>query len=204
MKSFDPYNFNYKKYVFDTYNLTESPNRIDNMKMRGDDHILNSEDSVWVEKNTTYIGVWNVNNSNLKFRLFYHEEGTIGTYYLLDEDKPFIRAEYSFEQITSPIKGIENKHIWNFKWDKGLIRMFFDGYILDKYPTIISDQSLTDMGYNFWKYLYNEYVKSNNTHKMFILDMISGKTNDIPSEIEMNKYYSHYNSGRLRFVLQEI
>ena len=127
--SFDPYKFDYKAYVLKTYGLTESPNRIQNMNIRGDDHILNSEDSVWVEKNTKLLGTWTVAGAKVKWRLFYHEEGNVGTYYLMDETKPFIMAEYSFEKIKYPINGIVNKHIWNFKWDKGLIRVFFDNYI---------------------------------------------------------------------------
>lgn len=202
---FDPYNFDYKAYVLETYGLTESPNRIQNIKIRGDDHILNSEDSVWVERNANFIGKWTINGAKLEWRLFIFKEGNIETFYLLDESTPFICSEYSYERITTPINGIENKHIWNFKWDKGLFRLFFDNYILSKENTIISDQNLTEAGFNFWKYLFKEHAITQNTHKMLVMNMDDGKIIlPINNEGQMEEFYTDSKSGKFRFVLKKI
>ena len=175
------------------------------MKMRGDDHILNSEDSIWVEKNAEFIGNWTIKNAKLKWRLFFFKEGNTETFYLLDENTPFICSEYSYKRITSPINGIENKHIWNFKWDRGLFRLFFDNYIISKENTIVSDASLTESGFKFWKYLFKEHVSTQNTHKMFVINMDdSNILSGIRKENQMDEFYTDTKSGKYRFVLQKI
>lgn len=202
---FDPYNFDYTAYMLETYNLTEMPNKMVRIKVRAEDHILNSEDSIWVEKIAEYLGKWTIKNASMTWRLFLHKEGNIWTYYLLDEDTPFICGEYSFERVVGPLKGIENKHIWNFKWDRGLIRLFIDYYILEREPVIISDKLQTESGFNFWKYLFREHVKYNKSHKMYVMDINNGEVIlSIADENQMDQYYTETNSGKFRFVLERI
>jgi hypothetical protein len=175
------------------------------MKMRGDDHILNSEDSIWVEKNAEFIGKWTIQNANLKWRLFFFKEGQTETLYLMDENTPFICAEYSYERITTPINGIENKHIWNFKWDRGLFRLFFDNYIIPKEHIILSDNNLTESGLKFWKYLWKEHVADHKTHEMVVINMDDGNIlSNLGEENQMNEFYTDTKSGKYRFVLQKI
>ena len=150
--TFDPYNFDYKEYILETYNLMELPNKYYRGNYQCDDVILNARDAVWVEKNGTELENYKI--GSFTYRLFSKIEGNDITYYLMERDKPFIVMEYSFTRITSPIKGIENKHIWNFKGDNGLARNFFEDYILKRESVIISDENQTEKGFNFWKYLF--------------------------------------------------
>jgi hypothetical protein len=203
MKTFDPYNFDYKSYVKETYDLNEMPNKYHRGEYQNDDPILNSQDAIWVEKNGKNIGNYKMGSFNHRF--FVHVDGNDTTYYLLSENKPFIIMEYSFTRITSPIKGIENKHLWNFKGDKGTARMFFDEYILKQEPIIVSDKSQTEKGFNFWKYLWREHVTDKKTHTMYVVNINDGKiVGSIENEQQMNDFYTTTKSGNLRFVLQKI
>ena len=201
--TFDPYNFDYKAYMLETYNLTEMPNKYYREEFRCDDVFLNSQDAIWAEKQGKYIDDYK--QGSLIYRLFIHKEEDITTYYLIDKNKPFIYMEYSFRKITSPLKGIENKHIWNFKWDKGLARMFFDDYIIPREPVIISDSLQTEKGFGFWKYLFMEYVRDSKTHKMYVIDINDGKMLSVIENInQMDTFYTDSKSGNLRFVLEKI
>jgi hypothetical protein len=179
------------------------PNKYYRGNYQCDDVILNARDAVWVEKNGTELENYKI--GSFTYRLFSKIEGNDITYYLMERDKPFIVMEYSFTRITSPIKGIENKHIWNFKGDNGLARNFFEDYILKRESVIISDENQTEKGFNFWKYLFREQVKDRKTHYMYILDINTGKeiiTSN--AETQMDDYYTDTRSGKFRFVLQKI
>jgi len=200
---FDPHNFNYNEYMLETYNLTEMPNKYYRGNYRCDDVILNAQDAVWVEEKCKEIGDYKL--SSFTYRLFYNADGDNITYYLMDKDKPFISMEYSFIRISDPIKGIENKHLWNFKWDKGLARNFFDDYILKREPVIISDELLSERGFNFWKYLFSEHVRDGKTHKMYVININDGNViSIITEEDKMNEFYTDSKSGKFRFVLEKV
>jgi hypothetical protein len=203
MKTFDPYNFDYKSYVKETYDLNEMPNKWQHDKFNLDDPILNSSEAVWVEREVKKFTIVSLGQST-KYRLFHKIEGKEETYYLMTVDKPFIHAEYAFIRIKSPIKGIENKYLWNFKWDKGLIRNFFNEFIVIKEPVVISDEIQTERGFNFWKWLYVDYVKNKKSHMMYVLDMKTGNKGKLDSADSMERYYTETKSGNLRFVLQKI
>ena len=203
MKTFDPYNFDYKTYIKERYNLNEMPNKWQHDEFTLDDPILNSNESTWVEKEVKKFVEISLGKST-KYRLFHKIEGNEETYYLMAMDKPFIHAEYSFVRVNFPIEGIENKCLWNFKWDKGLMRNFFGGFVAVKEPVIISDESQTEKGFNFWKWLYEEYVKNKKSHVMYVLNMKTGSKEKLDSVDSMGHYFTETKSGNLRFVLHKI
>ena len=206
MKEFDPYNFDYKTYIKEVYNLNEMPNRWSRSEFTLDDPYLNSNEAVWVEKTAKLIGEFSVPNSSFKFRLYLYVDGDENTYYLLNNKKPFIHAEYSFRRIHDSFnKGIENTYLWNFKWDKGLIRMFFDHYIIEREPRIISDETQTDKGFNFWKYLFKEYAVRRKSHKMSVYDINNGvDVKQLKSENEMDDFFRDTQMANYRFVLEKL
>ena len=156
-----------------------------------------------IEKNAKQLDDYKL--SSFTYRLFIKSDGDDTTYYLLDKNKPFITMEYSFTRISNPIKGIENKYLWNFKWDKGLARIFFDDYILKQEPIIISDEVQTEKGFNFWKYLFREYVKDKKTHLMRVIDINHGIfISSIKNENQMDEFFTESKSGKFRFVLQKL
>jgi hypothetical protein len=199
---FDPYNFDYKAYMLEMYNITEMPQRADRDKFMLDDITLNQQDGIRVEKNTQRLDDYKAGDQ--VYRLFFEEENEGGTYYLLDMDRPFISVEYSFDRIITPIKGIENKAIWNHRWAKGLARYFFRTYVAEKEPVIASDHALTDRGFKFWKVIFDECVRRDHSHKMYVMDFTSGTiVKQIGDEKEMEEYFGS-NQSKYRFVMEKI
>lgn len=200
-KEFDPYNFDYKSYIKEIYRLDEMPSKIIKDKWVLDDYILNNKEGIKTENNSKFIKIFHA--GSLNFRLFFDEENNISFYSLLDMNTPFINAQYSFERITIPINGIINLDIWNHVYSRGLISYFFDHYILQKEKTIISDKIQTEKGFKFWKSLFKEYVKTNKTHQMYIMDFSSGnKIKDVTEEKDLDEFYGSEKS-KYRFVLNK-
>ena len=195
---FDPHNFDYTEYILETYNLTEMPLKKDNSAFVLDDDVLNGKEAIRIERRGKFVDKYKAGEQ--AYRLFFEKETDGGTYYLLYSDKPFITVEYSYENIVKPIKGIENKSIWNHRWSKGLARYFFENFVLQKEPVVISDKVLTDRGFKFWKNVFDEI--GNKTHKMYVVDV---KTEVVVQWIEdtkdMDKYFGDKMS-RFRFVLE--
>lgn len=203
MRKFDPYNFDYKSYIKEQHDLLrEMPAKMDDREWRLNDFIRNNHEGLRIEENEKMIGFFGEGEN--KKRLFHTKENNIEFYSLLDEKTPFINAEYSFEQITHPVRGIINRDIWNHPHCKGLVWYFFGKFIIPKESTIISDNIQTDKGFNFWKNIFTEYVGSKKSHKLLILDFKSGKiVEELINKDEMDEY-SGDNKHNLRFVLQKI
>ena len=203
MKEFDPYNFDYKTYIKEAYNLDEMPNRWNRSEFTLDDPYLNSNEAVWVEENGKQIGTFSIPNSKTKFRLFLHTNEDENIYSLLNDKKPFIHGQYAFKRIDAHT--IENSYLWNFKWDKGLIRMFFDQHILKQEKTVLSDETQTDKGFNFWKYLFREYVDRKKSHKMSVMDLKKGKyVKNIQKESDLDGFFKDTRADNYRFVLEKL
>jgi len=196
-KEFDPYNFDFKSYITEMYNLVEMPLRLPhNTPFRMDDYVTNNYEGLQIEKHGNFLGNWE------NYRLFTEKENNIETYYLLDKNQPHICACHSFERITSPIKGIENKELWNGKYNKGLVRYWFNKEIIPKEAIIISDKIQSDMGFNFWTSLFNDYVKTNDSHSMLVIDYNNGNViKNITNKDEMKEFYSD-NKFNFRFILK--
>jgi len=199
---FNPYTFDYRQYIKEYHNIdiNESPVKIPS-RVLSRDYIDNTYAGLQVEKIAKFIREYSYLNE--KLRLYKNIEDGVETYYLLTLDQPILALEHSFVNITSPIKAIENKDLWHFKQYKGLMSYWFDNDIIPTYPAIISDAAQTQMGFNFWKYLYKEYVSGKKSHVIYVIDYKMGDKININNIDEMEEYYANtqYNS---RFVLERI
>lgn len=197
---FDPYNFDYTSYITEMYNITEMPSKLPrNKSFRMDDYVTNSYEGVRIEKHDKFIKMFYRDF----YRVFHHEENGIDTFYLLDKNQPYVCAEHSFKRITEPIKGIENLHVWNSIRDRASIRLWFRDEIIPKEPIIISDKIQSDRGFNFWVGLFIEYVESNKSHDMLVIDYKDGSiVKNIAKKDEMKEFYGD-NKFNYRFMLKK-
>lgn len=197
---FDPYNFDYKSYITEMYNLTEMPARLPhNTSFQMDDYATNSYEGVRIEKNDKFVKMFYRDF----YRVFHNEENGIDTFYLLNKEQPYICAEHSFKQIITPIKGMENLHVWNSRYHRGLIRLWFKDEIIPKENVIISDKIQSDSGFNFWISLFDDYVSSNKSHDMLIIDYKEGNIiKNITKKEEMKDFYGD-NKFNHRFMLKK-
>ena len=122
----------------------------------------------------------------------------------MDVNQPIVAIIHEFKRITMPIKGIENLHLFNYKNYRSLIYYWFEREIIPKELIIMSDKVQTKDGYKFWQNIFDQYVIKNKTHKMFVIDYISGKNvGDIINKDNMNNYYGN-DTYRFRFVLEKL
>jgi len=194
---FNPYTFDYKKYIYESYGLTEMPSKMDDRLFVLDDTILNQKEGIRIEKNCKFVEIFKAGSQ--KYRLFKEIEGNDITYYLLGETDPLVVMEYSYNEINNPIVGLENKSIWNHRWYKGLLRYFIENYVLSKKVKMISDRILTIKGFKFWKTLFEDLKK---THQMFVLDINTKKIVKIETGRELERYYESGKSN-FRFVIEK-
>lgn len=192
----------YKKYIFDVYGLNEMPSRVNNLHWMLDDGVLNERDANRILKNGKSVGVFKI--SEMSFRLYMEMDGNAKAYYLIDLTHPFIHAEFSYYEISIPINGIESVGVWNWKYNKGLVRYFIEDYILEKYKVMVSDKLQTDRGFKFWKNLFDDCVRTKNSHKMYVINFKTGEViKHITDENQMDEFFGD-NNGKLRFVLEKI
>ena len=200
-KEFDPYNFDYKLYFVEMYNLTEMPAKLPrNTPFRLDDYAINNYEGMRIEKNDTFIKLYN----NGFYRVFYNKDNdNIETYSLLNKDNPHICAEHVFRRISNPIKGIENINMWNSKYYTGIIRMWFRDEIIPKEPVIISDKIQSDKGFKFWLSLFDDYVMDKKSHVLLIISYKTGEEiKNVVNKTEIDNYYGD-NKSNFRFVLKK-
>lgn len=199
---FDPYTFDWKSYVKETYDLNEMPSKLSHMNLDVD-AIDNSYYAKEVEQKYKQTGTFKHGNENL--RVFEYDEGGRHWTSLLSENKPLLAMEHTYTRINNPIKGMVNLHIWHFKWYHALISRWFDERIIPNEPVIISDKAQTEKGFNFWKRMFQEYGDNKKTHKMYVIDFKTGQAiKDLKSVEEMEKYYQSQDAGNLRFILQKL
>lgn len=201
-KYFDPYTFDYKNYMKETYNLTEIPNKLPPLTLSVD-YTDNTYQGMQVEKNGELIGRFKFGNENL--RIF--KETTDGKIWisLLSSDSPLIAAEHVYQRVDKPISGIVNLHIWHYKYYKGLMWKWFREMVIPQEYIIISDKNQTELGFKFWKNLLDEYVIEQKTHGMYVIDFKSGKkVKNIIDKKEMDLYYQQQNTSQFRFVLEKL
>ena len=190
---------NYKKHIFEVYGLSEMPNRVENLNWTLDDGILNKRDAERILKNGKNVGIFKI--SEMSYRLYLEVDGNAKCYYLIDINHPFINAEFSYYEISTPIQGIESVGIWNWKYNKGLVRYFVEEYILKKYKTMVSDKLQTDRGFKFWQNLFDDLVESKKSHKMYAIEFKSGNViKNIINKDEMTEFFGD-NNGKYRFVI---
>jgi hypothetical protein len=202
MSDFNPYTFDYKSYMKEIYGLNEMPIRLPQMSLDVD-AIDNSYFAKEIEEKYDPSGTFHHGSENL--RVYKYSEENKLWISLLSESKPILAMEYVYQRISTPINGIINLNIWNFKLYHGLFWDWFKKEIIPNESTIISDKEQTDRRFNFWKRLFQEYVKNSHTHKMYVIDFTTGKqVVDISKEDEMDKYFQSQQTYNLRFVLQKL
>jgi len=200
---FNPYTFDYKTYIKETYGLNEMPTRLSPLSDIETDYIDNSFDAMKVEKRGKLIGRLQHGNENL--RVYQEVEGNKVWISILSENIPIIAAGHVYQRIETPIKGIINLGIHRFKLYRHVIWRWFEERVIPNEPTIISDKAQTDKGFNFWKQLFDEYVKEKKTHKMSVIDFRDGSIiKEIVDKKEMDGYFQAQSTGNFRFVLQRI
>jgi hypothetical protein len=195
--AFDPYQYDYKSYFKEYYNLNEMPEKLPSTDFSMNDYEKNAYAAMRIEQNAKLLKNWE------EYRLFYEFEDDTHFYSLLSKDSSYICMEHSFVRITSPIKGIENTHIWNSKYNKGLISYWFNKEIIPNESIIISDKIQSDAGYKFWQGLFSEYVTAN-SHKMYIIDMKTGNiVKNITSVNDMDEFRGN-GQFQMRYVLSKL
>ena len=198
MKEFDPYNFDYKTYIEELYSISEMPEILPKITYSLDDYIRNNYEGIRIEKTYDFVKLFHGS-----YRVFFKKEDEVSTHALLDKNTPYVCAYHDFKFIKTPIEGLENIEVWNGKYNKGLIRLWFKDEVIPKTPTIISDKIQSDKGFNFWVSLLDNYVLSENTHEMFIMDYNNGKLiKPVFSEIDMKNFRGEH-MHKFRFVLKK-
>lgn len=199
---FDPYKFDYKSYIKEIHGLNEMPSVMQKREYYYDDEIINHMDGVRIEKSADFIENFGVGSQT--YRLYREEESNSISFYLLYKDQPFICMEYSYSPINVPIVGIKNNFIYNHIKYKGLLKYFFDNYIIPREKVIVSDNTLSERGFKFWQYIFVDYVEIKKTHKMYVMDYNTGDNIiDVKNKSEMMSFYKNelYN---YRFVLEKL
>jgi hypothetical protein len=191
----------YIKHIMEAYGLTidETPAKLKDKEWRLNDGVLNEMDAKEVLKRAKNMGMYRI--SNMEFRLYFENERNVYTYYLIEPKNSFIDVEYSYNKISKPINGIENAMVWNSRYNKGLARNFIEDYILNKEPRMISDITLSEGGFKFWKNLFDDMVINRNSHKLYVINFESGEiVKDINKEDDMDEFFGD-GRAKFRFVL---
>jgi len=131
----------------------------------------------------THINIDTIQFQNDEIDVYYDGNKSGGDYAFISGDKTI--AEYSYGAHDSGF--IQTDTIWQDKAYRGIFRFIFVTYLLPKYKTIISDHRLTQLGFNFWVKLFNDY---NSKFQFGIFNMDSNETIKIDSGEEFKKYYS--------------
>jgi hypothetical protein len=183
---FDPYKFDYKQYILETYNLTESPARITDVDYTKNDARLNATAATKVIGRSKLIGEYTY--GSFTFDLYYEYEDDTAFYDLLDKRHPFIYLHHEIEDIKlDGLIGGMSVDIWKWKTMDGLAHHWMFDYVLPKYEFIMSDVVHTSKGERFWKYLIKEALS-----KKLKCAVANRKNNDIVPFDNIDKFESYY------------
>ena len=157
---FDPYKFDYKQYMLEHYNLTESPARIRDVEYTRNNALLNSASAVQVIEQSTLMGDYQY--GSFTFDIYKLEEGDDIFYNLLEKKHPFIYLNHDIEKTElNVMNGVISRDVWNWKSTPGLARLWMFDYILPKHDFIMSDIVHTSKGERFWNSLLKEALSKN-------------------------------------------
>jgi hypothetical protein len=101
------------------------------------------------------------------------------------------RLYYYYKELNNGF--IQNKNIYQLKSERGLMRKFLIEYMFQYYPNIISDDSLSEEGFNFWYRLINQ-LKNRiefgifHDNQFYEMDNMDELKEFHKSEFEMNQY----------------
>jgi hypothetical protein len=191
----------YKETMFILEQLmNEWPMRFEPGDAGLDDPKKNEKLALEIEKTGKLLDTFNHSIAG-EIKIYLIIDGEEYNIYLILKSKPFIAGQYSYIKHD---KGIENKFIWNFSWFQGLIREFFDKFIIPREPLIFSDQAQSNRGFKFWKTIFEEYVIKKKSHKMLVVNMGKKVKYDIDTVEDMDKYYDKKNSANFQFVLMKL
>jgi hypothetical protein len=144
---------NFKTHFYQM--LLEMPQRITS-KIKIDarvEHIYEwAEEIEEIQINGIDLGVWQMKDRDDIKLWFIHNDQ--------------ILVELAFTLFGQGVQ--ENLVIQGITAGKGMAREIYVGYLLNKFSFILSDTTMTDQGFGFWKKLWKEY-KSN--FKFYIYDM---------------------------------
>lgn len=95
-----------------------------------------------------------------------------------------ILTELAFTLFGQGVK--ENLVIQGTTAPKGLARKIYVKYLLSKYQFILSDTTMTDQGFNFWKKLWKE---NKDRFKFYIYDAQNKTKVNLMDESQMDKVF---------------
>jgi hypothetical protein len=139
---FNARTFDYAKFAKDRYgvdSLMDVPNRADRYSTILPDYIENCYEGMLIERQAKFIETART-PGEVKRRLYTEERSGWYYYYLLQDEDPGIMAEYAYEIVDKPIKGILNRVMWNHPyWAPLLAAQLIATYILPHHPVVMMD-----------------------------------------------------------------